>query len=94
MGRTTRGLIIFSAVALAAACGGHLPTPRKPARPDLCAAACSHLRDLGCPEGEPTPGGATCEDWCTAVEDSGAATLNPECLAGVKSCSEVDACVE
>lgn len=35
-----------------------------PAMPATCETACEHLRKMGCPEGQPTPSGYTCEHIC------------------------------
>ena len=72
-----------------------LPGPVEPEpapNPSGCAAACERLRALSCPEGGETPAGATCEDVCHAVEESGLTTLDPACLAEIDSCGEQDAC--
>lgn len=62
-------------------------------RPDAgCARACENLRALGCPEGEPTPDGATCETWCSGVQKSGAYTLDTECVTRAADCNEVEEC--
>lgn len=80
-------------LALALACGP-LPPPAPPpeGKPELCAAACSRMRSLGCEEGEPTPAGSTCEEWCENVERSGTVSLGPACLAAIQSCGEINAC--
>lgn len=75
------------------------PEPTPTADPDLpppptdgraCERACGRLRQLSCPEGEPSPKGEPCEAWfCNAV-DSKIVDLDPECVARVNACSEVD----
>lgn len=67
MGRFILFLVVS---ALLAACPAPLP-PEPPivivypdAGADRCDRACSKLRDLACPEGAPSPGGATCEEVC------------------------------
>jgi len=69
-----------------------LPPPDDPPKPTPtgCPAACDNLRRLGCPEGQPE--GDTCDAVCENAEASGIATVNPQCLATIKSCSEVDGC--
>lgn len=95
-------LAALTALALVGAQGGSChrePTPRPEpaplgdsAAPGDCSAACSHLRDLGCPAGQPTPKGASCEEVCQSTEDSGVVTLNPACVARAASCDAVDNC--
>jgi hypothetical protein len=43
------------------------PSPDGAAPVGPCAAACARLRDLRCPEGEPSPGGVSCEQVCAEV---------------------------
>lgn len=59
---------------------------------DRCAAACSNLRRLSCPEAKPTPKGAPCEEVCRSVEKSGLASYHPVCVARVRSCAHVSSC--
>jgi len=68
------------------------PGPADAGTPADCATACDHLRELGCPEAEPTPGGATCEEVCRNAEASGTFTLNPRCIAELGSCDGLDSC--
>lgn len=60
--------------------------------PADCSKACVQLRALGCDEGLPTPGGASCESVCGAVEQSGATTLDVGCVAAAESCEAARAC--
>jgi len=65
--------------------------PNKPApSPTSCSAACDNLRHLACPEGQPE--GETCEAVCENAEASEIATVNPQCLATITSCDQVDSC--
>lgn len=57
---------------------------------DPCTRACERLRALRCPEGSPS--GDTCEAQCLAIEDSGIASVNPECLAQITACTQIDGC--
>ena len=57
-----------------------------------CERACKRLEQLGCAEAEPTPGGVSCVTVCENVEDSGVVSLDPECVARVHSCAEIEAC--
>ena len=89
-------VLMLSFLFLGAHCnenGGQKPEP-SPADPESCEAACARLAELGCPEAEPTPEGATCTEVCENVEHSGAVTLNPACVVGIDSCDELDPCVE
>jgi hypothetical protein len=57
---------------------------------DGCAAACAHLRDLGCDLAKPTPNGATCEAWCShyAATPTG---VDPVCLQRA-TCESSETC--
>jgi hypothetical protein len=73
------------------------PPPEPPPQPEpgteaTCATVCEHWRELGCSEGDSTPGGATCEQVCQNVQDSNIVEFDLECKASVKSCDEIDAC--
>jgi len=70
-----------------------VPDPVIPPDSDHCPTACSHLRDLGCEEGEPLADGTTCEAWCVETQDSGH-WLNPTCAEGIVSCEELVFCGE
>lgn len=62
------------------------PEPSPPAvSVSACPAACAKLLKHGCPEGQPTPKGATCEERCRTYEASGLVTFHPRCVALVKS---------
>lgn len=66
---------------------------------------CDHIgpEGLGCPEGEPVydsdlPGprgepNQSCEDFCLKQEENGLG-LNPECVAQVESCDQVDSAMQ
>jgi hypothetical protein len=58
-----------------------------------CERACLRLAELGCEEAQPTDDGASCVDVCRNVEDSGAVSLDPECVVQIAQCEDVDACV-
>lgn len=78
------GLAVLGAV-LAVGCAGR-GTPE-------CRSACDRWRELSCAEGEPTPGGAVCEDWCSAAEREGIDLVGPRaCSAQADSCSAVTEC--
>ena len=57
-----------------------------------CAKACEHLRALGCPAGNPTAKGTTCEQDCANAEASGLAIWGTGCIVGSASCGEADSC--
>ena len=63
-----------------------------------CTAACSRLRafpgiDGGCPEGQPSPAGETCEAMCERDQAAGPASqLHPDCVADASTLAELAAC--
>ena len=65
------------------------PHPVDPADRVACPAACEHLRELGCEEGQPLEDGTTCEVWCEATQEAGHA-LRPSCVATIKTCDELE----
>lgn len=67
------------------------PMPIEPLDTDQCPAACEHLRELGCPEGDDLPDGTTCEDFCVESQKNGF-PLNPTCVKGISSCLEINDC--
>lgn len=76
----------LAAVVLAVFVGAHCsptPDPEEPSADGACAAACSTLVQLGCEEGEPTEGGATCEDVCA---NGMAARYDLACVANLLYC--------
>ncbi len=87
---------VLSAMLLAGTCNQDVepvrPKPVDAGTPADCSAACQHMRELGCEEGKPTPGGATCEDVCNNVEGSGTVTLNPACVVGISRCDQIESC--
>ena len=60
--------------------------------PPACERACRRLEKLGCPEAMPTPSGVTCVAVCENVEDSGVVSLDPECVARIRSCTDIESC--
>lgn len=98
---TNRDLLFTLTLAfvVACACSPSVDPPVTPPkeRPEPgseadCASACDHLRALGCEEGQPTPGGATCETVCNNVEQSGATTLDVGCVATAETCDAARSC--
>ena len=90
-------LIAAIVLALCASCCAPAydpgPSPVDAGTLDDCERACARLAELGCPEAEPTPEGATCVDVCWNAESSGVVTLDPVCVAAINSCDELGACL-
>lgn len=72
------------------------PPPNPPSAPDAgagsCPLVCDHLRALSCPGGAPTPEGATCEQVCQTIQESGIVHWNLTCRAAASTCAAIDAC--
>jgi hypothetical protein len=55
---------------------------------------CNRLRDLGCPEGDSTPKGATCEEVVHNAAEAGIDLVGGiDCTMASRSCDEARACV-
>lgn len=54
-------------------------------------AACSHLRAIHCPDGDPTPGGATCETVLADMVANGV-RVDVGCLAQIPACGDESRC--
>lgn len=70
------------------------PSPQADAAPpdgDACERACSNIKALGCPEGEPKTG-ESCVMVCRHTQVTGLTDLQPECLAAARSVDDVRAC--
>lgn len=67
------------------------PRPVDAGTPADCHAACEHLRELKCEEGEPEEG-VSCEEICEHVEASGTVTLDPACVLKITECRGIDGC--
>lgn len=88
-----RLLLVVLAVAGCSGC----PAPDAPLRPvqptdtPSCAAACAHLKDLGCPEGKgSTPSDPnSCQNDCEYVQKNGL-SIRPSCWVNIKSCEELE----
>lgn len=93
--RAPRSLV--AALLGLSACGGGTPPP-EPSYPDggaaseRCGAACENLRRLGCPEGEPTEDGTTCEELCRRVETESGLSVWPACVEELDHCPMGDEC--
>lgn len=81
-------------------CARPLPTPDigpEPAFDDAGVAlddvrlACRHLRALGCPDGQPTPAGASCEEVMRASLPP-VGGVDPKCIARAKTCDQEVTC--
>lgn len=82
-------------VAYLASCSDP-PPPVNPDEPTIppsklratCVDACLHLSELGCPDAQPTPDGASCSEVCESLP------IRPACLASVTICEQTAACWE
>ena len=78
--------------------GGPEPLPEAQDKPGAtCLEACSNLERLGCPEAEPTEGGASCVEVCRFLAGSEIAEIpgnriRPGCLAAIQACDLVERC--
>jgi len=91
-----RMLALAGAIASAACAAGTdvkpvSDGPRPPDSQQQCASFCQHLRALGCPEGAPLPGGASCEKFCVDTQEAGH-DLRIACVLGIQSCAELSRC--
>lgn len=75
-----------------------LPEPAPPPDPEgppptegECARACDRFRELGCEEGDPSPGGVTCEQVCENAAEEGV-SLPAACVVGADSCDAARSC--
>ncbi len=61
---------------------------------DDCSASCNEWRKRGCPEGNPTAGGLTCEDVCRNAADAGVDTAKQlSCASSAPNdCASLRAC--
>lgn len=88
-----RSLVILAA-ALVTACAS-TPRPLHP-EPDVvvvypadaCPMACARLQTLGCPEGDPTPDGTSCETVCRNAGD----LVDAPCVTTARSREELASC--
>lgn len=77
----------YGFVLLVAAAACHpTPDPPPPLPDGGCPAMCSHLRSLGCKEGQPTPGGKTCEEVCSNAATQGIDVTCDGGIAAALSC--------
>ncbi len=79
-------------LAFLSCAGSPVPVPTPPPTPQAtCAAACERQRALGCPGGQASPGGASCEEVCLNVQDS-VIGWDLGCRARATSCEAADRC--
>ena len=89
-----RVLVLAGAIWSASCHQTEMPPPAPPPAPPIasaCAAYCQHLRALGCQEGEPLPGGASCEKFCIDTETNGH-DLHISCVLQLQSCAALQQC--
>lgn len=68
------------------------PTNDAEATPN-CALACSKMRAMHCPLGQPTAKGASCESVCLNVQQQNmGAGFDATCVANASSCAAADVC--
>ncbi len=80
-------LLAFGFFSLGSTCHvTPIPMPIEPRDTAMCAAACDHLRLLGCPEGEDLDEHTTCETFCIRTQKNGHA-LRPACIVHVENCA-------
>jgi hypothetical protein len=96
MGRSTSYRSLTLLIWLAA-CNPLVVEPQLPEPPPApgavpCPVACARLAELGCPEADPTPDGASCVDVCQNVEDSGVLRYPTGCVAAATTCAEAQRC--
>lgn len=56
-----------------------------------CEQACTHARDLGCKEGQPSKTGKTCEEVCTNAANFGI-LFNTSCMVETTTCELLSKC--
>lgn len=84
---------LWALLVMASCCAPPAPNPRIPTDTPNCGAACDHLRQLGCPEGQALEDGTTCTQFCEESQQNGHA-LNPTCVMSITACSKLDACTQ
>lgn len=92
-------LLFVPALACACACPPRGPSPPPPIPQDAvagmtpCDSSCYRYRQLGCPEGRPTPAGHACEDVCLNAADHGVDLGGAvQCTSVAGTCQEVRGC--
>jgi len=67
------------------------PIEKVPRETWKCADACKHLRDLGCPEGQPLADGTSCTTWCEKTERAGM-PVGVQCIVAAPDCNSIYTC--
>lgn len=68
------------------------PVPNVPERA-ACQRMCDHMKELGCPLGQPTPvRKEPCLSWCVRIQSKHEIDLNPDCIATAPSCDRAKEC--
>ena len=79
-------------------CGGITPVPAPEPQPGpiviepTCEDICSHYRELGCTEGDPTPAGEPCEAWCGNALEVPGFKERFRCIIDASSCDAAGKC--
>lgn len=105
---TQRLLVLLFVLPLVGALCGPTPTPPPDPPPPLpeapvgplapteernCPGTCARLLELGCEEGTPTPGGATCEQVCANALAEGIVLAHDQrCLDEAFDCETARGC--
>ena len=66
--------------------------PVIPHQVDSCAPFCEAAQALECPEGEPSPGGVPCVQWCENYHARGYLKPFSECGAAATTVQQMRAC--
>lgn len=87
-------LLVAALVLSACTCStpAAAPPPQKERGPATCPAVCSHLRELGCAGGAPTPAGASCETVCSGVMATKLVSWDLGCRSAALTCAAVEFC--
>jgi uncharacterized protein YijF (DUF1287 family) len=94
-------VLLAVAAALVGGCQKPVPAPVHPDASDAAAACtarasvcayCARMRDLHCPEGQPTAAGASCEDVTENTLRMGIFTLDLACRTRATTCVASNAC--
>lgn len=84
--------LVFACMMFGATCQTRpTPVPIEPDGTHDCVSACRQLQHLGCIEGNDLEDGTTCKKFCIDTQQSGH-PLNPTCVMGMKSCSDLPDC--
>ena len=81
---TTIAVVLTSSFLMGSSCWRNIPDPNPVGGTD-CAAACTNMQKLGCPEGEPLEDGTPCAKFCEDTEKMGHA-MNTPCISTATTC--------